>query len=121
MKLPVYVIAFVFVAVAIFWLWYLFFNIFEVRFSCFPLQGEISPGQKIKFEAEPVNALGKKAIWRKVNFDAEIITGKELIEKREEAEGNGIVFVAGDNKGIVKIRVNSEYAYSPTIYEFEIK
>ncbi len=122
MKLPTFALVFVFVAVAFFWLWYLFFNIFEVRFYCLPKQGEIAPGSRIKFVAEPVNALGKRVLWRKVDFKAEIVEGEGLAEESSECAGdNGVCFVAGRKQGKVKIRVTSDYAHSPSVFEFEIK
>jgi hypothetical protein len=121
MKLSTVIIVFVFLGVAAFWIWYLFFNIFEVRFFAYPTGREVTMGSMIKFIAEPVNALGKKAVWRKVNFKVDVLEGSELIEESEEKEQKRHCFVVKSKPGKVKFRLSSDLAHSPSDFEFEIK
>ncbi len=121
MKLSTVIIAIVFLAVFAFWIWYLFFNIFEVRFFAYPDEREVAMGTMIKFLAEPVNALGKKAPWRKVNLKIEVLEGGELIEENKDTEQSYRCFVVGRKPGKVRFRLSSDLAHSPSDFEFEIK
>ncbi len=118
MKFSTAFVFFVFILVAAFWIWYLFFNIFEIRFVALPENGVVHKGGEIEFTAMPINALGKKAVWRTVDFNVEILQGKNLVRELSQSEKK---FSVVGEKGNIVFRVSSPFAFAPSDFEFEIK
>jgi len=119
-KLVTFAIVAVFVGVAAFWIWYLFFNIFAVDFKVEPEGPKVSVNGTIEIKAVPLNALGKRAVNRMIPFEVKILEGKEIIY-REEKEQGGIVLKLKDIKGKLKFEVSSPYSQAPSVFVFRVE
>lgn len=72
-------------------------------------------------EVYPINALGKKAWFRKTSATFQVVEGNDLITiiKNDPAEGT-LLIRAKDKTGIVGIKIKSVYSLLPDYLEFEI-
>jgi len=76
---------------------------------------------EITIEVFPINALGKKAWFRKSSATFEIIEGLELIEIIEQNKESGFVKIRSKGEaGIVGIKIKSEHSLLPEYVEIEI-
>lgn len=72
-------------------------------------------------EVYPINALGKKAWFRKTSATFQVVEGNDLITiiKNDPAEGT-LLIRSKDKTGIVGIKIKSVYSLLPDYIEFEI-
>jgi len=72
-------------------------------------------------EVVPVNALGKKAWFRKSSATFEIVEGINLIEITEYKKELGFIKIRSKGKvGLVGIKIKSEHSLLPEYIEIEI-
>jgi len=76
---------------------------------------------EITIEVFPINALGKKAWFRKSSATFEIVEGLELIEIIERNEESGFIKIRSKGEaGLVGIKIKSEHSLLPEYIEIEI-
>jgi hypothetical protein len=76
---------------------------------------------EITIEVVLINALGKKAWFRKSSATFEIIEGLELIEIIERNDESGFIKIRSKGKvGLVGIKIKSEHSLLPEYIEIEI-
>ncbi len=72
-------------------------------------------------EVIPVNALGKKAWFRKSSATFEIVEGNDLLEIIEYKKESGFIKIRSKGKaGLVGIKIKSEHSLLPEYIEIEI-
>lgn len=101
--------------------YFFLYNIYgsEVKRSAQNLYADIS--SKITIEVIPINALGKKAWFRKSSATFEVIEGLELIEIIEHNNELGFIKIRSKGKvGLVGIKIKSEHSLLPEYIEIEI-
>lgn len=101
--------------------YFFLFNIYgsEVKRSAQNLYADTS--SEITIEVFPINALGKKAWFRKSSATFEIIEGLELIEIIEDNKELGIIKIRSKGEaGLVGIKIKSEHSLLPEYIEIEI-
>ena len=101
--------------------YFFLYNIYgsEVKRSAQNLYADTS--SEITIEVFPINALGKKAWFRKSSATFEIIEGLELIEITERNEESGFIKIRSKGKtGLVGIKIKSEHSLLPEYIEVEI-
>ena len=101
--------------------YFFLFNIYgsEVKRSAKNLYADNS--SEITIEVFPINALGKKAWFRKSSATFEIVQGLELIEIIECNEESGIIKIRSKGEaGIIGIKIKSEHSLLPEYIEIEI-
>lgn len=101
---------------------YLFlYNIYgvEIKKSTDNVYADFDSEMTIK--VYPVNALGKKAWFRKTSAHFEIIEGFDLISILENNSDDGILKIKANGRtGIVGIKIKSVHSLFPDYVEFEI-
>jgi hypothetical protein len=101
--------------------YFFLYNIYgsEVNRSVQNLYADTS--SEITIEVFPINALGKKAWFRKSSATFEIVEGLELIEIIEQNKESGFVKIRSKGEtGIVGIKIKSEHSLLPEYIEIEI-
>ena len=101
--------------------YFFLYNIYgsEVKRSAQNLYADTS--SEITIEVFPINALGKKALFRKSSATFEIIEGLELIEIIERNEESGFIKIRSKGEsGMVGIKIKSEHSLLPEYIEIEI-
>lgn len=101
--------------------YFFLFNIYgsEVKRSAQNLYTDTS--SEITIEVFPINALGKKAWFRKSSATFEIVEGLELIEIIEQNKELGIIKIRSKGEtGLVGIKIKSEHSLLPEYIEIEI-
>lgn len=101
--------------------YFFLYNIYgsEVKRSAQNLYADIS--SEITIEVIPINALGKKAWFRKSFATFEIVEGLELIEIIEHNEESGFIKIRSKGEaGLVGIKIKSEHSLFPEYIEIEI-
>ena len=101
--------------------YFFLYNIYgsEVKRSAQNLYADTS--SEIKIEVIPVNALGKKAWFRKSSATFEIVEGLELIEIIERNDESGFIKIRSKGvAGLVGIKIKSEHSLLPEYIEIEI-
>ena len=101
--------------------YFFLYNIYgsEVKRSAQNLYADTS--SEIKIEVIPVNALGKKAWFRKSSATFKIVEGLELIEITERNEESGFIKIRSRGEaGLVGIKIKSEHSLLPEYIEIEI-
>jgi len=101
--------------------YFFLYNIYgsEVIRSAQNLYADIS--SEITIEVIPVNALGKKAWFRKSSATFEIVEGLELIEIIERNEETGFIKIRSKGEaGLVGIKIKSEHSLLSEYIEIEI-
>ena len=101
--------------------YFFLYNIYgsEVKRSAQNLYADTS--SEITIKVIPVNALGKKAWFRKSSATFEIVEGLELIEITELNEESGFIKIRSKGKvGLVGIKIKSEHSLLPEYIEIEI-
>ncbi len=101
--------------------YFFLYNIYgsEVKRSAQNLYADTS--SELTIEVFPINALGKKALFRKSSATFEIIEGLELIEITERNEESGFIKIRSKGKtGLVGIKIKSEHSLLPEYIEIEI-
>jgi hypothetical protein len=101
--------------------YFFLYNIYgsEVKRSAHNLYADTS--SEITIEVFPINALGKKAWFRKSSATFEIIEGLELIEIIERNDESGFIKIRSKGEaGLVGIKIKSEHSLLPEYIEIEI-
>ncbi len=101
--------------------YFFLYNIYgsEVKRSSQNLYADTS--SEITIEVFPINALGKKAWFRKSSATFEIIEGLELIEIIERNDESGFIKIRSKGEaGLVGIKIKSEHSLLPEYIEIEI-
>ena len=101
--------------------YFFLYNIYgsEVKRSAQNLYADTS--SEITIEVFPINALGKKAWFRKSSATFEIVEGLELIEITERNEESGFIKIRSRGEaGLVGIKIKSEHSLLPEYIEIEI-
>ena len=101
--------------------YFFLYNIYgsEVKRSAQNLYADTS--SELTIEVFPINALGKKALFRKSSATFEIIEGLELIEITERNEESGFIKIRSKGKtGLVGIKIKSEHSLLSEYIEIEI-
>jgi len=101
--------------------YFFLYNIYgsEVKRSAQNLYADTS--SEITIEVFPINALGKKAWFRKSSATFKIVEGLELIEIIERNDESGFIKIRSKGKaGLVGIKIKSEHSLFPEYIEIEI-
>ena len=101
--------------------YFFLYNIYgsEVKRSAQNLYADTS--SEITIEVFPINALGKKAWFRKSSATFNIVEGLELIEIIERNDESGFIKIRSKGKaGLVGIKIKSEHSLLPEYIEIEI-
>lgn len=101
--------------------YFFLYNIYgsEVKRSAQNLYADTT--SEITIEVFPINALGKKALFRKSSATFEIVEGLELIEIIEQNEELGFIKIRSKGEaGLVGIKIKSEHSLLPEYIEIEI-
>ena len=100
---------------------FFYYNIYgsEVKRSAQNLYADTS--SEITIEVFPINALGKKAWFRKSSATFEIIEGLDLIDVIEYDKESGFIKIRSKGEvGLVGIKIKSEHSLLPEYIEIEI-
>jgi hypothetical protein len=101
--------------------YFFLYNIYGSEVRCFPKNLYANHSSEMVIEVIPVNALGKKAWFRKSSATFEIIEGLELIEIIEHNIGLGFIKIRSKGEvGLVGIKIKSEHSLLPEYIEIEI-
>jgi len=101
--------------------YFFLFNIYGSEVQCLPKNLYADNTSEITIEVIPINALGKKAWFRKSSATFEIIEGLELIEIIEHNIGLGFIKIRSKGEvGLVGIKIKSEYSLLHEYIEIEI-
>jgi len=101
--------------------YFFLYNIYgsEVRRSAQILYADAA--SEITIEVFPINALGKKAWFRKSSATFELIEGVNLVEVIKYDKESGFLKIRSKGKvGLVGIKVKSEHSLLPEFVEIEI-
>jgi hypothetical protein len=75
----------------------------------------------MKIEVIPINAMGKKAWFRKSSADFVVVEGMNLIEITEYNKETGFIKIRSKGKaGLVGIKIKSQHSLLPEYIEVEI-
>lgn len=76
---------------------------------------------EMKIEVVPINAMGKKAWFRKSSADFVVVEGMNLIEITEYNKETGFIKIRSKGKaGLVGIKIKSQHSLLPEYIEVEI-
>ncbi|MCZ7611533.1 MAG: hypothetical protein M5U17_15425 [Ignavibacterium sp.] len=101
--------------------YYFLYNIYgvEIKKSANNLYADFD--SEITIKIYPINALGKKAWFRKTTASFEIVEGSNLISVPENNSDEGIIRIRANGKtGLVGIKIKSVHSLFPEYIEFEI-
>ncbi|HCY74576.1 MAG TPA: hypothetical protein DHV28_01525 [Ignavibacteriales bacterium] len=101
--------------------YFFLYNIYgsEIRLSPKNLFADTS--SEMRIEVVPINALGRKAWFRKSSAHFEIIEGVDLIEIIERKPESGLLIIGSKGKvGVVGIKIKSEHSLLPEYIEIQI-
>jgi hypothetical protein len=81
----------------------------------------VDTSSEITIEVFPINALGKKAWFRKSSVTFELIEGINLVDVIEYDKESGFLKIRSRGKvGLVGIKIKSEHSLLPEYIEIEI-
>ena len=101
--------------------YFFLFNIYGSEVQRLPKNLYADHSSAMVIEVIPVNALGKKARFRKSSATFEIVEGLELIEILEYKKELGFIKIRSKGKvGLVGIKIKSEHSLFPEYIEIEI-
>ena len=101
--------------------YFFLYNIYgvEVKKSTGNLYADFK--SEMMIEVYPINALGKKALFRKSSAKFIIVEGSELVSVIEHNPAEGILKIKANGMiGIVGIKIKSDYSLFPDYLEIEI-
>jgi hypothetical protein len=101
--------------------YFFLYNIYgsEVKRSAQNLYADTS--SEITIEVFPINALGKKAWFRKSSATFEIVEGINLVDVIEYDKESGFLKIRSKGEiGLVGIKIKSEHSLLPEYIEIEI-
>jgi hypothetical protein len=100
---------------------YYVFNVYETEIETEPKNLFADNRSVIVISIYPVNALGYKIPFRKINAGFEIKEGRDLIEIVKEDDKNGCMVLRAKNMtGKVIIYIKSKYSLLPSLVEINV-
>lgn len=101
--------------------YFFLYNIYGSEVVRNPQNLHAQTSSEMKIEVIPVNALGKKAWFRKSSADFDIVDGMDLIEITEYNKESGFIKIRSKGKtGVVGIKIKSQHSLLPEYIEIEI-
>lgn len=101
--------------------YFFLYNIYGSEVRCYPKNMYAVHSSEMVIEVIPVNALGKKAWFRKSSATFEIVEGNDLLEIIEYKKESGFIKIRSKGKaGLVGIKIKSEHSLLPEYIEIEI-
>lgn len=101
--------------------YFFLFNIYGSEVQCAPKNLFADTSSEMIVEVVPINALGKKAWFRKSSATFEIVEGLELIEIIENNPEFGFIKIRSKGKvGLIGIKIKSEHSLLTEYIEIEI-
>ncbi len=96
-------------------------SIYEVIYTVLPADLYADNKSEATIMAIPINAIGRKALFRYVKASYMITEGRELVDIVETDKSKGLLRIkAKDKTGIVKIIAKSPYALLPSPIDIHI-
>ncbi len=101
--------------------YFFLYNIYGTEVRRLPQNLFADHTSEMTIEVIPINALGKKAIFRNSSATFSIVEGSELIEVIENDESRGLLKIRSKGiSGLVGIKIKSEHSLLPEFIEIEI-
>jgi len=101
--------------------YFFLYNIYGSEVKKLPQYLYADTTSEMIIEVVPINALGKKAWFRKSSATFEIIEGIDLIEIIEYRTEIGYLKIRSKGKvGLVEIKIKSQYSLVPELVQIEI-
>ncbi|MDR3627807.1 MAG: hypothetical protein P4L45_13280 [Ignavibacteriaceae bacterium] len=100
---------------------YYVFNVYETEIEIKPKELFADNHSVTTISIYPVNALGLRIPFRKINAGFEINEGKDLVEIVKEDDRSGCIVLRAKNKtGKVVVYVKSKYSLLPSLIEINV-
>lgn len=100
---------------------YYVFNVYETEIEIKPKDLFADNHSVTTISIYPVNALGLRIPFRKINAGFEINEGKDLVEIVKEDDRSGCIVLRAKNKtGKVVVYVKSKYSLLPSLIEINV-
>ena len=116
-----FILSFVVLVLAGFFLHYFIFSIYEVKIVVKPKEVFADPSTEIKVTAKPINAMGWEVPFRTVKTKFKILEGNDLVTIKSVDEENGFILLQSvGTEGKVGIYIDSEYSLFPSYIEVQI-
>ncbi len=117
----IYIILILVLSIAALTAYYYLFNIYEVTFSVSPKELYADNTSTCTIETVPLNALGRKALFRTAATKFKIEEGKDLVEIILNDEENGKLIIKAKNRtGKVTVFIKSKLALLPSSVQIPI-
>lgn len=101
--------------------YFFLYNIYGSEVRKTPAYLFADPESILTIEVVPVNALGRKAVFRRSSADFIIIEGSDLIEITMKNVKDGVLQIRSKGKpGSVGIKIKSEHSLLPEYVQIEI-
>ena len=100
--------------------WYFVFNIYEVKCKINFVKNLSDDVKLFEVENIPINLLGKKTPFRKLDFDYEIIEGGNLIDVEPRKKNSELFFTTVLKKGKVAFILKTNLGLFPQRVEFDL-
>ncbi|MBK7632817.1 MAG: hypothetical protein IPJ23_19485 [Ignavibacteriales bacterium] len=101
--------------------YFFLYNIYGSEVRRTPENFFAQTSSEMKIEVVPINAMGKKAWFRKSSADFDIVEGMDLIEITEYNKESGFIKIKSKGKaGLVGIKIKSQHSLLPEYIEIEI-
>ena len=102
--------------------YFFLYNIYGIEISRVPDSLFADPSSEITLSVLPINALGKKALYRSSSAKFEILEGNDLVEIVFVDESKGQIKLRSTGKsGVVGIKIKSQFSIFQEYIEIEIK
>ena len=102
--------------------YFFLYNIYGSEVKRTPENLFAQTSSEMKIEVVPINAIGKKAWFRKSSADFDIVEGMDLIEITEYNKESGLIKIRSKGKaGLVGIKIKSQHSLLPEYIEIEIR
>ncbi len=120
-RINIYIIAGIFIILALIFSFLYIFNIYEVNYTINPQSLYADSESIITISSKPVNAFGWRASLRVAPADFKIKEGNDLVDIISEDNNNGVLILkAKNNPGKIVLYVKSKYALFPSSIEINI-
>lgn len=120
-KKIVFIYLIIFVLLFVLGGYFFLYNIYGIELRKTPQNLFADHTSEITIQAIPINAIGKKAIFRNSSATFLIVEGSELIEIIKKNPESGLLRIRSKGKvGLVGIKIKSEYSLVPEYLEIEI-
>jgi hypothetical protein len=101
--------------------YFFLYNIYGSEIRRTPENLFAQTSSEMKIEVIPINAMGKKAWFRKSSADFNVVEGMDLIEITELNKQSGVIKIRSKGKtGLVGIKIKSQHSLLPEYIEIEI-